>query len=343
MTKEELLQQIQTDRRQLERYLFYFEKDDLGDFVPSKRLKLSAKKMLQPGAANKLSVKGILTLISGWEGYFIEWYNHHMYGNELTKFPPELSWEDKNQIDEIILANNKDQTLEDTLQEFRSSYQQILKTIEKIPEDDLLSASRFAWTGSQSLVEYVGRVTWEQYRWAKVHIRKWSRTGGRKGMDKEDILDRIQTERRRLDNNLADLTEQKMIESGVIGEWSIKDILAHLVDWEQRFLGWYQAGLRGEIPHTPATGMTWGDLDQLNQLIFEEHKDQPIEHVKAEFQTSYQQVLNTVKAIPEEDIFPVGRFAWTRKSNLAAYILANTANHYRWAKTQIRKWKRNCE
>jgi hypothetical protein len=45
-----------------------------------------------------------------------------------------------------------------------------------------------------------------------------------------------------------------------------------------------------------------------------------------------------VREIPEEDIFPVGRFAWTGESNLAAYILANTANHYRWAKTQIRRW-----
>ena len=47
-----------------------------------------------------------------------------------------------------------------------------------------------------------------------------------------------------------------------------------------------------------------------------------------------------VSAIHEEDIFPVGRFAWNEGSNLAAYFLANTANHYRWAKTQIRRWMR---
>ena len=67
MTKEELLLRIKTDRRQLERYLLYFEKDDHGDFVPNHRLKLSAKIMLQSGVENDFSAKDILTLISGCE------------------------------------------------------------------------------------------------------------------------------------------------------------------------------------------------------------------------------------------------------------------------------------
>jgi hypothetical protein len=65
MTKEELLLRITTDRRELERYLFCFEKDDQGDFVPSHRLKLSAKIMRQSGVVNDYSVKEILALISG--------------------------------------------------------------------------------------------------------------------------------------------------------------------------------------------------------------------------------------------------------------------------------------
>jgi hypothetical protein len=127
-------------------------------------------------------------------------------------------------------------------------------------------------------------------------------------MDKDSISISIDTERRRLEKNLVNLNDQEMVKPGVIGEWSTKDILAHLVDWEQRFLGWYQAGLRGEIPQTPAPGMTWRDLDKLNQLIFDEHKDQPLNEVKADFQNSYQQILGTVRAIPEEGIFPVGIF-----------------------------------
>jgi hypothetical protein len=60
--------------------------------------------------------------------------------------------------------------------------------------------------------------------------------------------------------------------------------------------------------------------------------------VMAEFGRSYEQVLATVEGILEEEMFQTGRYAWLVKENLVGYVLANTANHYRWAKTQIHKW-----
>lgn len=338
MTKDELLEQIDIDRRQLERYLFYFEKNADGEFVPGTRNKLRREKMLQPGVAGKLSVKDVLDLISGWESHFIEWYRQAKFGEQPSSFSLQLAWEDREQINKAILAAKRTSSLDDSLINFRSSFQQMRATIKTLPEEELTSTPDFARDIRPGVQERIDEVTWRQYRWAKEHIRTWSRKGGRKGMDKAGILNRIQTERRRLEKNLENISDQEMVEPSVIDMWTIKDLLAHLVDWEQRFLGWYQAGLRGEIPQTPAPGMTWKDMDKLNQMIYEEHKDQPLSAVKLEFQASYQQVLQMVETIPEEDIFPVGRYAWTGNSNLAIFILANTANHYRWAKTQIRRW-----
>jgi hypothetical protein len=55
--------------------------------------------------------------------------------------------------------------------------------------------------------------------------------------------------------------------AGVVGDWSVKDIVARLVDWEQRFIGWYDAGLRGEVPEVPAPGIVWDELDILNKEL----------------------------------------------------------------------------
>jgi hypothetical protein len=122
MIKDELLQQIKIDRRQLDRYLFYFEKDEHGDFVPSEWLKFSSESMLQPGAADKLSVKDIVSLISGWEIYFIEWYNHQKFGERLVAFPPGLSWTDENEINQLILANKKRLSLNEVMIDFRDAF-----------------------------------------------------------------------------------------------------------------------------------------------------------------------------------------------------------------------------
>ena len=52
LREEELLRQIKTDRRQLERYLFYFNKGESGDFVPRTRLKFTKRELQQPGVVN---------------------------------------------------------------------------------------------------------------------------------------------------------------------------------------------------------------------------------------------------------------------------------------------------
>ena len=128
------------------------------------------------------------------------------------------------------------------------------------------------------------------------------------------------------------------MQSGVIGEWSVKDVLAHLVDWEQRCLNWIEASFRGETPETPAPGMTWKDIDILNQQIFAKHRNRTLEAVLDEFNSSYQAILKTVEDISEEDLTNPHRFGWRAGRPLWKLIASNTYNHYRWAKTEIHKW-----
>ena len=68
-----------------------------------------------------------------------------------------------------------------------------------------------------------------------------------KRLRKDKLLSEIQRERRALDDALSPLSARQMTRAGVTrGGWSVKDVLAHLVEWQQMNLGWYAAGLRGE-------------------------------------------------------------------------------------------------
>jgi uncharacterized protein (TIGR03083 family) len=154
------------------------------------------------------------------------------------------------------------------------------------------------------------------------------------------LLAEIEAERKRLEANLAGLNDAEMVEPGVCGDWSVKDILAHLVAWEQLFLGWYAAGRRGETSKTPAPDLNWRQLDILNRRIYEQHRDDPLDDVRAAFATSYRDFVATVRAIPEEDLFAPNRFAWTGHWTQVAFVRGNSSSHYLWAKTLIRKWKK---
>lgn len=155
--------------------------------------------------------------------------------------------------------------------------------------------------------------------------------------NKADLLEDIRVQRRRLEANLAALTQEELRAPGPVGTWSVKDLLAHLVAWEQLFLGWYEAGLAGKVPATAPVGMSAKAIADLNQRIYAQNQHLSLERIQAEFETSFQQVWACLQAIPDEAMFAQGHYEWTGRFALADYIAGNTCNHYRWATTRIRK------
>lgn len=158
----------------------------------------------------------------------------------------------------------------------------------------------------------------------------------RKTKTKQELLESIRTTHAQLEKKFSQLTPEQMIWSGSMENWSVKDILAHLVDWEQRFIGWYKDGLQGKCPETPAPGMTWRDLPKLNQVGYVQHKDDTLEDVLNQFENSYQEILALVESMTEREIFETGVYEWTGKSSLLSWIVANTSSHYNWARRNIR-------
>ena len=153
---------------------------------------------------------------------------------------------------------------------------------------------------------------------------------------KDELLKDIQAERRRLEKLLVSCTAEQLLHPSAVGEWSVKDVLAHLVEWERLFLEWYRCGIEGASPVIPPVGMGRTIIDQLNQGFYERSRLRPLSEVLADFNASYQEILGTVQAISEQDMFCAGRYAWTGRLVLADYIAANTCSHYHWASGKIK-------
>lgn len=154
---------------------------------------------------------------------------------------------------------------------------------------------------------------------------------------KQDLLNAIEKERSALEAFLEPLTADQMMMPGIVGEWSAKDVLAHLIAWEQMVLGWYNAGLRGEMPELPAPGFKWNETPQLNQQIYEKHRDWPLDQVMAQFRASHLEILGVIQELSNEKLFTAGHFAWTKKNTLGTYMVSATSSHYLWARKELRK------
>lgn len=159
---------------------------------------------------------------------------------------------------------------------------------------------------------------------------------------RKELLQEIRLERSALDGTLSLLTRRQMTRAGVTrGGWSVKDILAHLAEWQQMNLDWYEAGLRGEKPAIPAPGITMRELPRLNAMIYRKHRRRSLQDVLLDYESNHQRVSSLIESLPDEDLVTLGRYSWTGPSwTLSDYLRASTAAHYLWARTRIRRWWR---
>jgi hypothetical protein len=152
------------------------------------------------------------------------------------------------------------------------------------------------------------------------------------------IIEKFQAERRRLEQNLAGLTPDDLVMPGVVGEWSIKDVLAHLADWEAHMPVWLAAARLGDPVAEIETGLSWKQIDAFNQRIYLRHCDQLLEDVLFYFHDTHRQFMSMVEAMPEDEMLERGRYAFIGKATVYHW-LSLYAGHDRWAKTHIHKWK----
>ena len=157
---------------------------------------------------------------------------------------------------------------------------------------------------------------------------------------KAEILERLQTERRRLESNLEGLSDEALASQVIFGTWTVKDLLAHLAEWEARMPVWMAEARAGRREITPDEGLTWGQLDEFNRRVYNKYRDMPPAEVRAFFHRAHQALMDMVEGMPEEEIITSGVYAFTGKGAVYNWLVAY-AEHDRWGKTEIRRWRKS--
>jgi uncharacterized damage-inducible protein DinB len=142
-------------------------------------------------------------------------------------------------------------------------------------------------------------------------------------LDKAHFLEKVRQARARWEALVAEIDDKRMLQPGASGDWTLKDVLAHLT--------WHEREMLGVLNARALTGSEWWNLplDQRNQLIYEAHRDLPLERVRAEAQETYSRLLQALEGLAEEDLHDPGRFAEMPPEWQPWKLLAeNTYEHY---------------
>lgn len=160
-------------------------------------------------------------------------------------------------------------------------------------------------------------------------------------MDKAQLLAEMNSGYTALETVLAPLDQQQMTTPGVTGDWSIKDILAHLAVWQNYLVIRLQAAARNEVPAIQGilSDEDGGSaIDRLNAGFYEENKSRPLDDVMADFRKTYRQIEDGVQALKGEDLFEPKRFAWLKGNALWELVAGDTYEHYQEHIASIQGW-----
>ncbi len=96
-----------------------------------------------------------------------------------------------------------------------------------------------------------------------------------------------------------------MAQPGVAGDWSVKDMLAHIAWYERE-----EADVYGEVS---GEGSPLWNVPQepRNRILFEQARGRPLEEVLADFREAHERFLGVIERLSEEDLARPGRFPGT--------------------------------
>lgn len=153
---------------------------------------------------------------------------------------------------------------------------------------------------------------------------------------KQNLLEELRGARREWDALLAQMTETDMLVSGVEGDWSIKDIAAHLMFWEARTVKWLDAARNGTSPE-PSPVPKGLSEDEENAWIYARYRDNALNEVMNEARAIHEAVVERVAEMTAPELCEQ-KFEWLGSNTLAASLPGNSYEHYRDHNATVRAW-----
>jgi hypothetical protein len=144
-------------------------------------------------------------------------------------------------------------------------------------------------------------------------------------MTKAKLLAKMRATRREWDVLFAHMSPAQMMQPGMIGDWSIKDVIFHCTSYARWFVNALQAViLRTPLP-APENTLP---IDERNQLDFRESQQHSLDSVLADARDVFRGLIELTEAQTEALLLEPQRFAGIAEPILVWKYLDYICNHY---------------
>jgi uncharacterized protein (TIGR03083 family) len=151
-------------------------------------------------------------------------------------------------------------------------------------------------------------------------------------MDCVEFIARVTSTRKEYDDLLSGLDEAQMTCPRTCGEWSVKDVIAHVT--------WYERQMVAVIEQRALVGSDlWAlDLEQRNAAIYAQNRDRPLAEILRESMTVHASLMASLLTLNDIDLLEASRFREMPGEWLPWEMIgSNTFEHYPDHTTDIRR------
>jgi len=150
-----------------------------------------------------------------------------------------------------------------------------------------------------------------------------------------DLLARLDFEEVEWKTMLTEFGTDRMEIPGVTGDWTFKDVAAHLNGWRQPYVD----NLLAVLHHQPTPELNWPievspeETDEeaqiINDWLYEQNHDRPLEEILAESQQQWDDLHTAVNELPDAALYDRDVFSKFGGDSLAEAITnGGLFNHF---------------
>jgi len=148
-------------------------------------------------------------------------------------------------------------------------------------------------------------------------------------MKRRQALARLDDAWTEFGESFAGLSDQQLLIPGVTGQWSVRDIIAHVTWWEEEALKHLPLVREGGRP--PRYSVTYGGIDAFNALMTEQRRSLSLREVLDQHAEVHRRLVAYVERAPEE--------LFTRETRFRRRLRLDTYGHYPKHAQAIRAWR----
>ena len=151
---------------------------------------------------------------------------------------------------------------------------------------------------------------------------------------KSQFVERVLRSRKELAPVVAGLSHEELTFPGASGDWSVKDVIAHIT--------WHEREMFNVAFERKLAGSDWWDLplDDRNQKIYELNQNLEIEDVLEDSKSTFEGLIEALQTLSEEDLMDPRYFVNMPHDWVPWELFAdNTYLHYEDHLPDLKNWK----